>query len=211
MNDTLFPRAPVVLSPGAFLFPGLALSRAADIEKIVESVTGAAPFRRVVTPGGRPLSVAMTNMGARGWVSDRGGYRYEATDPLSGRPWPAIPDFLSAFARAAAARAGFPGFAPDVCLINLYVPSAKMGPHVDRDEEDFSQPIVSVSLGLPAVFLWGGPNRSDRLRRVPIEDGDVVVWGGPARLFYHGVAPVRPGRHPRWGERRINLTFRRAS
>jgi alkylated DNA repair protein (DNA oxidative demethylase) len=211
MRDALFSRAPTVLSPGAFLFPGLALSRAAAFEKIVEGSTGEAPFRRVVTPGGRPLSVAMTNMGSWGWVSDRRGYRYEARDPLSGRSWPPIPAFLSGFARAAATRAGFPGFAPDACLVNLYAPGAKMAPHVDRDEKDFSHPIVSVSLGLSAVFLWGGPHRSDRLRRVPLEDGDVVVWGGPARLFYHGVAPIRPGCHPRWGERRINLTFRKVS
>ncbi len=210
MNDALFPREATVLSPGSFLFPGLALARAADFQNAVKQAAGAAPFRRVVTPGGRPLSVRITNMGSWGWVSDRRGYRYEPTDPRTGRAWSPIPRDLSDFARAAAARAGFPGFVPDACLINLYAPGAKMAPHVDRDEKDFSQPIVSVSLGLPAVFLWGGPNRSDRVRRVPLEDGDAVVWGGPARLYYHGVAPIQAGHHPLWGERRINLTFRKA-
>lgn len=210
MKDALFPREAAVLSPGAFLFPGLALPRAGEFKKTVERAVGAAPFRRVVTPGGRPLSVRISNMGGWGWVSDRRGYRYEPLDPGTGRPWPSIPPVLSDFAGAAAERAGFPGSVPDACLINLYAPGAKMAPHVDRDEKDFSQPIVSVSLGLPAVFLWGGPNRSDRVRRVPLEDGDAVVWGGPARLFYHGVAPVQAGRHPLWGERRVNLTFRKA-
>lgn len=210
MKDALFPREATVLSTGAFLFPGLALPRSGEFKKAVERAVGAAPFRRVVTPGGRPLSVRITNMGAWGWVSDRRGYRYEPLDPGTGRPWPSIPPVLSDFAGAAAERAGFPGYVPDACLVNLYAPGAKMAPHVDRDEKDFSHPIVSVSLGLPAVFLWGGPNRSDRVRRVPLEDGDAVVWGGPARLFYHGVAPIQAGRHPLWGARRVNLTFRKA-
>lgn len=212
MNRDLFPRgtSPVCLSPGAVLFPGGARPWAIRLKAAVDEAAAVAPFRRMVTPGGRPLSVAMTNRGSRGWVTDRRGYRYETVDPLTGRPWPPLPPAWARFAADMAQRAGFPDFRPDACLINQYGPGAKMALHVDRDEKDFSQPIVSVSLGLPAVFLWGGATRSVRPRRVPLADGDVVVWGGPARLFYHGVAALPPGRHPRWGERRINLTFRKA-
>jgi len=213
MNQDLFPRGggPVTLSPGAVLFPGLAGPLAGAMASAVAGVTTRAPFRRVLTPGGRPLSVAMTNCGPFGWVSDGRGYRYEPVDPVTRRPWPPLPPALARFATAAAEKAGFPGFKPDACLVNAYAPGAKMALHVDRDERDFSHPIVSVSLGLPAVFLWGGAVRSDPSRRVLLEDGDVVVWGGPARLYHHGVAAVKPGRHPRWGERRINLTFRKAA
>lgn len=212
MHRELFARGgdPVPLSPGAYLFPGLAALRVDGMASAVAAATSEAPFRRVFTPGGRPLSVRMTNIGAVGWVSDRRGYRYEPVDPASGRPWPALPPALGRFAAFAADKAGYPRFVPDVCLINEYAPGAKMGLHVDRDERDLSQPVVSVSLGLPAVFLWGGAARSDRPRRVPLAEGDVVVWGGAARLYYHGVAAVPPGRHPRWGERRINMTFRKA-
>lgn len=213
MDQELFPRgnAAVPLSPGAVLLPGLARTSAGAMWSAVRRVAARAPFRRVSTPGGRPLSVSMTNCGSFGWVSDRRGYRYEPTDPSTGKAWPPLPSELERFASAAAEKAGFPQFTPDACLINEYVPGAKMSLHVDRDEKDFSQPIVSVSLGLPAIFLWGGAARSERPRRVALEDGDVVVWGGPARLHYHGVAAVKPGRHPRWGGRRINLTFRRAA
>jgi alkylated DNA repair protein (DNA oxidative demethylase) len=173
-------------------------------------VTAAAPFRQMETPGGLRMSVAMTNCGERGWVSDRRGYRYAASDPADGRAWPQMPPEFAACAVGAADAAGFGQFAPDACLINRYVPGARLTLHQDRDERDFTAPIVSVSLGLPAVFLFGGDARGDRQRRLPLQHGDVVVWGGAARLRYHGVAPLQEGWHPLLGSQRINLTFRRA-
>jgi alkylated DNA repair protein (DNA oxidative demethylase) len=164
----------------------------------------------MVTRGGFAMSVAMTNCGRAGWVTDRRGYRYEAIDPESGQPWPAMPPTFAALAADAAAAAGFAGFETDACLINRYGPGARMTLHQDRNERDFSAPIVSVSLGLPAVFLFGGHLRTDRPMRVPLAHGDVVVWGGPARLAFHGILPLRPGHHPRLGALRYNLTFRRA-
>jgi alkylated DNA repair protein (DNA oxidative demethylase) len=156
------------------------------------------------------MSVAMSNCGTLGWLSDRRGYRYDRIDPESGRPWPALPDSFAALARRAAAQAGFEGFVPDACLINRYAPGARLSLHQDRDEREPVHPIVSVSLGLPATFLFGGARRSDRALRVPLVHGDVVVWGGPARLHYHGVLPVPDGEHPLTGPWRINLTLRRA-
>ena len=173
-------------------------------------ITGMSPFRQMTTPGGHRMSVAMTNCGACGWVSDRLGYRYDPADPESGRLWPAMPAPFQTLAVAAAASAGFPAFAPDVCLINRYQPGTKLSLHQDKDEQDFAQPIVSVSLGLPAIFLFGGAARADRPQRVTLSHGDVVVWGGPARLHYHGIAPLKPGQHPLLGAQRLNLTFRRA-
>jgi alkylated DNA repair protein (DNA oxidative demethylase) len=164
----------------------------------------------MVTPGGFRMSVAMTNCGDAGWVSDRSGYRYDAIDPDSGKRWPAMPPVFADLAARAAGRAGFDGFATDACLINCYEPGARLSLHQDRNERDFDAPIVSVSLGLPAVFLFGGARRTDRPMRVPLEHGDVVVWGGPARLAFHGVAELHDGTHPLVGCRRINLTFRKA-
>jgi DNA oxidative demethylase len=152
--------------------------------------------------------VAMTNCGQAGWVTDRSGYRYDARDPESGRPWPAMPAVFADLAVRAAAEAGFVGFRPESCLINRYEPGARMSLHQDRNERDFGQPIVSVALGLPAVFLFGGLKRADRARRVPLRHGDVVVWGGSARLNFHGVAPLADDVHPLLGRSRINLTFR---
>ena len=183
---------------------------AGELLVAIGDVAAEAPFRRMETPGGYRMSVAMTNCGEWGWVTDRAGYRYEREDPVSGRRWPAMPPALVALAQGAAAEAGFAGFEPDACLINRYEAGAKMSPHQDRDERDFSQPIVSVSLGLPAVFLLGGWKRNDPLRRLRLEHGDVIVWGGPARLRFHGVMPVKAGVHPLTGACRINLTFRRA-
>jgi len=157
------------------------------------------------------MSVAMTNCGALGWVTDRTGYRYDAIDPESGKPWPRIPDSFVRLAAGAAAQAGFERFVPDACLINRYQPGSRLSLHQDRNERDFSEPIVSVSLGLPAVFLFGGLRRGEKANRVPLEHGDVVVWGGPARMRYHGVLPLKQGHHPLLGNRRVNLTFRRAS
>ena len=196
--------------PGALLLRGFALAAEAELRAAVEAITAAAPLRHMQTPGGQRMSVALSNCGALGWVSDRAGYRYSALDPDSGRPWPALPAVLAVLAGRAAAAAGFADFCPDACLVNRYVPGARMGLHQDRDERDLRQPIVSISLGLPALFLFGGLQRSERALRVPLGHGDVLVWGGPARLRYHGVLALKEGEHPRLGAQRINLTLRRA-
>jgi alkylated DNA repair protein (DNA oxidative demethylase) len=198
------------LGEGAMVLRGFALAEQAQLLQAIETIVAQAPFRHLVTPGGLRMSVAMTNAGPLGWVSDRRGYRYDAVDPDSGKPWPAMPDVFLELAGAAAAQAGFAGFMPDACLINRYALETRLSLHQDRDERDFGQPIVSVSLGIPAVFLFGGLQRSDRPDRVPLAHGDVVVWGGPARLRYHGVLPLKPGRHEALGAYRINLTFRHA-
>jgi alkylated DNA repair protein (DNA oxidative demethylase) len=198
-----------LLQEGAVLLRGFATADAPALIHEVEHVTESAPFRHLTTRGGYGMSVAMTNCGRVGWVSDRRGYRYDPVDPDSGIHWPAMPvPFLDLAMRAAAA-GGFPNYDPDACLINRYVPGAKLSLHQDRDEEDAWSPIVSVSLGAPAVFLWGGEHRKHPVRRIPLESGDVVVWGGPARFVYHGVAPLREGEHPLTGNLRINLTFRK--
>ena len=203
------PRSSEQLEEGAVLLHGFAAGEAAELVEEVARVAQVAPFRHLVTPGGYAMSVAMTNCGRVGWVSDRSGYRYDPADPDTGAHWPAMPEAFLDLALRAAAEAGFAGYAPDACLINRYVAGAKLGLHQDRDEEDDWAPIVSVSLGLPAVFLWGGKRRADGLRRLRVENGDVVVWGGPARFVYHGVAPLKDGQHPLTGATRINLTFRK--
>jgi alkylated DNA repair protein (DNA oxidative demethylase) len=197
------------LEEGAVLLRGFARAREPVLVEEVARIARAAPFRHLVTPGGYTMSVAMTNCGRVGWVSDRNGYRYDPADPDSGAPWPAMPAAFLDLAVCAAAAAGFPGYDPDACLINRYVAGAKLGLHQDRDEKDAWAPIVSVSLGLPAVFLWGGKRRADPVRRLRVESGDVAVWGGPARFVYHGVAPLKDGLHPLTGAARINLTFRK--
>jgi len=198
------------LAPGAYVLRGFALPYASDIRAALERVTETAPFRHMMTPGRRRMSVAMTSCGALGWVSDRRGYRYEPVDPDTGRPWPPMPEPILRLGREAAASAGFPGFEPDACLVNRYAPGAKLSLHQDKDELDFSWPIVSVSLGVSAIFLLGGERRKDPVARVRLAHGDVVVWGGPSRLRYHGVAPLGDAWHPFAGPRRINLTLRRA-
>lgn len=198
------------LAPGAVLLRGFARAHEGQLLAGVEEVLARAPLRHLITPGGFRMSVAMSNCGRLGWVSDRSGYRYDANDPDSGRPWPAMPAAFLELAAAAARAGGFEGFAPDACLINRYEPGTRLSLHQDRDEGNYDWPIVSVSLGLPAVFLFGGPKRSDKAQRVPLAHGDVVVWGGPSRLHYHGVLPVKEGAHPLTGGCRINLTFRRA-
>lgn len=200
----------VPLADGAVLLRGFALADDLALIRTVEEITNAAPFRHLVTPGGFRMSVAMTNCGSRGWVSDRSGYRYDPIDPESGKPWPAMPALFKSLALRAAAEAGFQDFRPEACLINRYIPGARLTLHQDRDEHDYSQPIVSVSLGLPATFLFGGLARADKQARVPLVHGDVVVWGGPSRLRYHGVMPLKGGQHHLLGEQRINITFRRA-
>ena len=198
------------LAPGAVLLRGFARPHERQLLTGVEAVLTRAPLRHLITPGGFRMSVAMSNCGRLGWVSDLKGYRYDANDPDSGRPWPAMPAAFLDLAGAAARAGGFEGFVPDACLINRYEPGTRLSLHQDRDEGNYDWPIVSVSLGLPAVFLFGGPKRSDKAQRVPLAHGDVVVWGGPSRLHYHGVLPVKEGTHPLTGACRINLTFRKA-
>jgi alkylated DNA repair protein (DNA oxidative demethylase) len=199
-----------MMAEGAVLLRGFAQSVEAELIAALREIAAQAPFRHMVTPGGHQMSVAMTNCGRYGWVTDRGGYRYDANDPETAKPWPAMPGSFCELAGQAAARAGFDGFAPDACLVNHYEPGARMSLHQDKDETDFSAPIVSVSLGLPAIFLFGGMKRSDKPRRFRLQHGDVVVWGGPTRLFFHGVAPLADGEHALLGRQRINLTFRKA-
>jgi len=198
------------MAEGAVLLRGFAKPAEAELVAALGDIAEQAPFRHMVTPGGHPMSVAMTNCGSLGWVTDRTGYRYDAHDPETAKPWPAMPAPFRELARQAADRAGFGGFTPDACLVNRYQPGAKMSLHQDRDEGDFGAPIVSVSLGLPAIFLFGGPKRSNKPRRFRLEHGDVVVWGGPARLYFHGIAPLADGEHALIGRQRINLTFRKA-
>jgi len=198
------------LGAGAVLLVGFARPVAATLLDEVRRVVAAAPFRCMVTPGGFRMSVAMTNCGSAGWITDRKGYRYDAIDPESGLPWPPLPAAFAELAARAAQAAGFGDFAPDACLINRYAPGARMSRHQDRNERSLDQPIVSISLGLPAKFLFGGTQRGDRARRVSLFHGDVVVWGGAARLNFHGVAPLAEGSHPITGRERINLTLRQA-
>ena len=199
-----------VLAPCATLLHAFASEQDSSLLAAVQAIAAVAPFRQWRTPGCLSMSVAMTNCGSVGWVSDRRGYRYQATDPSSGQPWPAMPPIFRRLAEAAAAAAGFARFSPDACLVNRYLPGTRMSLHQDKDESDFSAPIVSVSLGLPAIFQLGGDTRSTTPLRVPLQHGDVVVWGGAARLKYHGVLPLKAGYHPLAGGQRLNLTFRRA-
>jgi alkylated DNA repair protein (DNA oxidative demethylase) len=198
------------LGAGAALLRQFAVLFETALLTALREVTAGAPFRHMITPGGYRMSVAMSNCGPLGWVSDKTGYRYDGIDPVSGLQWPPMPESFMRLATAAATEAGFPGFAPDACLINRYEPGAKLSLHQDKDEQDFDQPIVSVSLGIPAVFLFGGLKRADKTIRIPVIHGDVVVWGGPARLRYHGVMPLKESDHPLLGPQRINLTFRKA-
>jgi len=200
----------VALASGATLIRGSAASRADRLWADLQRVLDAARPRHMVTPGGFRMSVAMSNCGTLGWVSDAGGYRYDAIDPDHGRPWPPLPASFLESAQRAAGEAGYRSFAPDACLISRYEPGARLTLHQDRDEQDFGQPIVSISLGLPAVFLFGGLKRSDKPVRVPVDHGDAVVWGRSARLRYHGVAALAEGSHPLTGGFRFNLSFRRA-
>ena len=216
MTADLFEDAPpgdlpdcLALAPGAMLLRGFACDVDTEVLQAVEDVIAAAPLRHMQTPGGYTMSVATTSCGSLGWVSDMRGYRYAALDPRSDQPWPALPAIFLDLARRAAAQAGYADFVPESCLINEYVPGAKLSLHQDKDEKDLAAPIVSLSLGLPAVFLFGSPNRKDRAQRYRLLHADVVVWGGPSRLAYHGVMPLADGQHALLGRRRINLTFRR--
>ena len=210
MIGDLFNEGTLSLGEGGIMLRGFARDQATSLVAAIEQITAAAPFRNMITPGGFRMSVAMTNCGRAGWITDRKGYRYTPVDPITGDPWLPIPEIFQRLAVKAAAAAGYHEFEPDACLMNLYEPGTRLSLHRDENERDFTAPIVSVSLGLPAVFLFGGHERSDRPRRIGLESGDVVVWGGPLRLVYHGVAPLADGEHPLTGRRRINLTFRKA-
>jgi alkylated DNA repair protein (DNA oxidative demethylase) len=198
------------MADGAVLLRGFAGRFEKDLLPALREIVAQAPFRHMSTPGGHQMSVAMTNCGTAGWVTDRTGYRYDAVDPDSGERWPAMPAVFRELAAEAAEEAGFAGFSPDACLINRYVPGARMSLHQDKDELDFGAPIVSVSLGIPAIFLFGGLKRSDKPQRFRLTHGDVVVWGGPSRLFFHGIALLADAEHAVLGGQRINLTFRKA-
>ena len=196
---------------GALVLRRFALADETAVLAALGDISDRAPFRHMVTPSGFRMSVAMTNCGSYGWVTDATGYRYDAVDPESGNAWPAMPDVFLKLATEAATNAGFDGFEPDACLINRYIPGARLSLHQDKDERDFGHPIVSVSLGIPAVFLFGGLRREERPVRIQLTHGDVVVWGGPARHRYHGILPLKEGHHPLTEAHRINLTFRKAA
>jgi DNA oxidative demethylase len=197
------------MAEGAVLLRGFARPFETELIADIGMIVAQAPFRHMVTPGGHQMSVAMTNCGNVGWVTDRSGYRYDTSDPEAAKPWPAMPPSFRTLAAQAAVQGGFEDFAPDACLINRYAPGARMSLHQDKDELDLVAPIVSVSLGLPAIFLFGGRQRSDKPQRLRLEHGDIAVWGGPARLFFHGVAPLADGEHALLGRQRVNLTFRK--
>ena len=197
------------IAVGAVLLRGFVKPIESELIEAVRAIVAQSPFRRMTTPGGHLMSVAMTNCGERGWITDHTGYRYDPIDPRTSAPWPAMPPVLRDLALRAAEQGGFAGFAPDACLVNRYEPGTRLSLHQDKDELDYSAPIVSVSLGLPATFLFGGMARSDKPRRFRLVHGDVVVWGGPSRLAYHGVAPLADGEHALLGRKRINLTFRK--
>ena len=216
MNASLFemegpaPLPKTILGAGTAFLSGYALGAEDELLSSLNRVAKQSPFRNMVTPGGFRMSVAMTNCGSLGWVTDQTGYRYDAIDPESERPWPSMPTAFQELALAAAEDAGFSNFVPDACLINRYEVGARLTLHQDKNERDYTQPVVSVSLGLTATFLFGGLERRDKTQRVQVTHGDVLVWGGPARLRYHAIAPLRDGQHPRVGRIRYNLTFRKA-
>jgi len=210
-TQSLLPRGALErIGEDAVLLPGAASAQAPALLAALQMLIAQAPWRHMLTPGGLRMSVAMTNCGQVGWVSDRRGYRYEPVDPESGRPWPRMPALLQRLAVRAAAMAGFAGFEPDACLVNRYAPGTRLSLHQDRNERDLTAPVVSVSLGLPAVFLFGGLRRADPAQRIALLHGDVVVWGGRQRLAFHGVTALADGEHALTGACRINLTFRKA-
>lgn len=198
------------IGPAAWVLRGYALAFAPELLNTIQILEKISPFRHMTTPGGFTMSVALTNCGRFGWTSDESGYRYSQIDPLTGKAWPNMPDLFMKLASEAATTAGFSHFQPDACLINRYLPGSRLSLHQDKDERDFSAPIVSVSLGMPAVFLLGGLKRTDKTRRIPLLHGDVVVWGGPDRLRYHGILPLKDKPHPLLGSVRMNFTFRKA-
>ena len=194
----------------AVVLRGFALPWVDSLLAALAPVLRQSPFRQMQTPGGYTMSACLSSCGALGWTTDRMGYRYSPVDPLTAQPWPAMPEVFLALAETATSAAGFNPFVPDACLINSYCPGAKMSLHQDKNERCLEAPVVSVSLGLPAVFQFGGFARSDPTQRISVFHGDIVVWGGVDRLRYHGVLPVKPGHHPLLGEQRVNITLRQA-
>ncbi|MDR1848489.1 MAG: DNA oxidative demethylase AlkB [Zoogloeaceae bacterium] len=213
MNAELFAAQPrkVEILAGATLFKARLKNEADEFLRTIAKIAAEAPFRHMVTPGGQKISAAMTNCGNSGWISDRKGYRYAQVAPERNQPWPLMPERFRKQAIDAAREAGFPNFSPDACLINRYAIGAKMGLHQDRDEADLTQPIVSFSFGLAAAFQLGGATRKDKTQKILLEEGDVFVWGGPARLFFHGVLPIKADAARPHTLYRFNLTFRRAA
>lgn len=209
-DDTPQPPASEQIGPRSWVLRGFALPLVDRLLPALERVLDQAPFRHMVTPGGHTMSAALSSCGAFGWTTDPQGYAYSRIDPQTGQPWPALPEIFLELAQHAADTAGFPDFVPDACLINRYIPGAKMSLHQDKNERGYEWPVVSVSLGIPAMFLFGGHARSDATQRVPLFHGDVVVWGGEDRLRFHGVMPIKQAEHPQLGEQRINFTFRKA-
>jgi alkylated DNA repair protein (DNA oxidative demethylase) len=209
VSQTELPKE--ILCTGAVMLRGFAQKYQTQLFAGLKEVAAKAPFRHMVTPGGFRMSVGMTNCGALGWITDETGYRYDRVDPETKEAWPEMPDRFLTVASSAAAEAGFDEFFSDACLINRYEPGSKLSLHQDKNERDFEQPIVSVSLGVPAMFLFGGLRRSDKTERIPVEHGDVIVWGGPSRLRYHGIMPLKENFHPLTGRTRFNLTFRKAA
>lgn len=214
VSEQLFDHAstdgPERIGEGLVLFRGRLANQTDEILEAIQRIAAESAFRHLITPGGHRMSVSMTSCGELGWMSDRRGYRYTATDPRTRKPWPAMPALFRELASAAAYEAGFPDYCPDACLINRYRAGTKLSLHQDKDERDLAHPVVSFSLGLPATFLWGGFKRSDRPNRLLLEHGDVLVFGGPDRLRYHGILPLPDGEHPLLGAQRINMTFRKA-
>lgn len=168
------------LGPATWLLRGFAQPWVETLLTALQVIEAIAPFRHMETPGGWRMSVAQTNCGPLGWVSDRRGYRYSPTDPATSQPWPLLPPSFSELAEQAASECGFPDFTPDACLINRYLPGARLSLHQDKDERDFSAPIVSVSLGLPAVFQLGGMRRADKPERVGC--CMATCWSGAAKI-----------------------------
>lgn len=209
MQQSLFEAPEIDLAPGAVLLRNFVQTEQGDLIAAIEAIATHAPFRQMVTPGGFTMSVAITNCGEAGWITDRAGYRYSPIDPLTGNLWPSMPPPLQRLATRAAAAAGYEGFTPDACLINRYLPGTRMSLHQDRQEKPLDAPVVSISLGLSATFLWGGETRNARPQRLILHHGDAVIWGGPSRLNFHGIAPLKNGTHPLLGSKRYNITFRK--
>jgi alkylated DNA repair protein (DNA oxidative demethylase) len=209
MQPGLFDAAELRFAPGAILLRDFVQAEQAELIAGIEAIAARSPFRQMVTPGGFTMSVAVTNCGDAGWITDRSGYRYATTDPLTSKPWPPMPALFTALATRAAAVAGYENFVPDACLMNRYLPGTRMSLHQDRQEKPLEAPVVSISLGLSAIFLWGGAARSDRPQRIALHHGDAVIWGGESRLNFHGIAPLKRGSHPVLGDLRYNITFRR--
>lgn len=198
------------IAEGAYWLRGHALPAADLLWAELRKHFATYPPQQMFTPMGYKMSVRSTSMGDAAWVGTKKGYGYASIDTAINQALPPLPSTFLSLANHAATEAGYNDFTPDSCLINCYDIGSKMGLHQDKDERDFNQPIVSVSLGIPATFLFGGAKRSDKPTQIPLTHGDVVVWGGASRLFYHGVQTIKPNKHPLLGELRCNLTFRKA-